>query len=135
MKNYFIQGSIKPEFIAASIAKHQSKTDIGAHAIFLGQVRDDEISGNKVKSLFYSAYETMAEKEISRLREEMFTKYTLKCLHIHHSLGEIKTGEISFFVFVSSAHRKASFDALEELVDKIKTEVPIWKKEIFDESA
>lgn len=131
MKNYFVQGNVKPEFIADSIAKHQSKTDIGAHAIFLGQVRSDAIDGKKVRSLFYSAYEKMAEKEISRLREEMFEKYRLICLHVHHSLGEVKAGEISFFVFVSSPHRKASFDALEELVDRVKTEAPIWKKEVF----
>jgi molybdopterin synthase catalytic subunit len=132
MKNYFLQGNIKPEFISDSIAKHQSKMYIGAHAIFLGQVRQDEIDGKKVNALFYSAYEAMAEKEISRLREEMFKKYLLNCLHVYHSLGEVKAGEISFFVFVSSQHRKASFDALEELVDKIKNEVPIWKKEIFE---
>jgi len=48
-KNYFIQGSIKPQFIAEQIAKHSTKHNIGAHSIFLGQVRADEIDNKKVQ--------------------------------------------------------------------------------------
>ena len=47
-KNYFIQGSIKPQFIAEQIAKHNTKHDIGAHSIFLGQVRADKTDNKKV---------------------------------------------------------------------------------------
>ena len=62
-KNVFIKGAISSEFIANSIAKHQSKTDIGAHNIFLGQVRADEINGKAVVAIEYSAYEEMANKK------------------------------------------------------------------------
>jgi molybdopterin synthase catalytic subunit len=128
-----IQGPIKPEFIGASIAKHSGKTGIGAHAIFLGQVRkDSNASGATVNEIVYSAHEAMAEKVFSEIREEAFAKFDMVCMHIYHSLGAVKTGEISLFVFVSCKHRKASFRALEEIVEKIKLRVPIWKKEIFE---
>ena len=59
-KTVFIDGAISVEFIANSIAKHQSKTTIGAHDIFLGQVRADKIDGKMVKAIEYTAYEEMA---------------------------------------------------------------------------
>ena len=60
MKNVFIQGAISSGFIQNSIAKHQSKTDIGAHNIFLGQVRADMIDDKKVAAIEYTCYQEMA---------------------------------------------------------------------------
>ncbi len=131
-KNIFIEGPISPDKIAKSIANHSSKTDIGGHSIFLGQVRADEKEGVKVKAIEYTAYEEMALQKAFEIREDVFEKYPLSCMHIFHSLGEIKTGEICLFVFTSSKHRKAAIDACEELVERIKKEVPIWGKEILD---
>lgn len=133
MKKSLYNGPIKPEFIATSIAKHQSKTTIGAHQIFLGQVRADEIEGKSVKAIEYSAHEEMAESIIHEIREETFNKFNLTCMHIHHSIGEVKTGEICLFVFVSSAHRKASNEAIVYLVEAIKERVPIFGKEVFED--
>ena len=59
-KNIFVQGPIAASFIADSIQKHSSKTDIGGHSIFLGQVRADKIDGKEVASIEYTAYEDMA---------------------------------------------------------------------------
>lgn len=133
MKKSLHNGPIEPEFIATSIAKHQSKTTIGAHQIFLGQVRADEIEGKSVKAIEYSAHEEMAESIIHEIREETFNKFDLTCMHIHHSIGEVKTGEICLFVFVSSAHRKASNEAIVYLVEAIKEHVPIFGKEVFED--
>ena len=130
-KPIFRQGPIDPGFVGTSIAKHQSKTAIGAHAIFLGQVRADEHEGRTVRAIDYTAYEAMAEKQVHVIREETFDRYPLTCMHIYHSLGEVPTGEISFFVFVSSPHRPEAFAALREVVDRIKEEVPIWGKELL----
>lgn len=134
-KNIFVEGAISGEKIATSIQNHSSKTDIGAHSIFLGQVRADEKEGKKVTSIAYTAYEEMALEIAFEIREEVFQKYPLNCMHIYHSLGEVKTGEICLFVFTSSEHRKAAIDACEELVERIKKELPIWGKEIFDNRA
>jgi molybdopterin synthase catalytic subunit len=134
-KKIFVQGAINPAFVGESIAKHSSKKNIGAHSIFLGQVRNDEIDGQTVIAIDYSAYEQMAEEKLHEIREETFSKYSLSCMHIYHSIGKVAAGEISLFVFTSSTHRKDAIDACSYLVNRIKEDVPIWGKEIFaDES-
>jgi molybdopterin synthase catalytic subunit len=132
-KNIFVQGPIAASFIDDSIQKQSSKTDIGGHSIFLGQVRADKIDGKHVASIEYTAYEEMALDMMYGIRENMFAKYDLTCMHVYHSLGNVKAGEISLFVFTSSAHRKAAIDACEETVERIKAELPVWGKEIFED--
>ena len=132
-KKVFIEGPISPQFIADSIAKHSDKTDIGAHNIFMGQVRNDVIEGKEVKAIEYSAYKEMAEKEFYKIRESAFERFELTCMHIYHSLGIVKAGEISLFVFVSSKHRDESYKASRSIVDQIKATVPIFGKEIFED--
>jgi molybdopterin synthase catalytic subunit len=133
IKKSFVQGPISAEFIGNSIAKHQTKTSIGAHNIFLGQVRADEIDGKTVASIDYSAYEEMAEQNFYVIREAAFEKYDLTCLHIYHSLGNVKAGEICLFVFVSAPRRKVVYEALNYLVEEIKEKAAIFGKEIFED--
>ena len=135
IKNVFVQGAISPEFIANSIAKHQTKTTIGAHDIFLGQVRADTIDGKQVHGIEYSAYESMANEKFHEIREATFSKFNLTCMHIHHSIGTVAVGEICLFVFVSSPHRKEVFDALRHVVEAIKKEVPVFGKELFEDDS
>lgn len=134
-KKVFRQGAIDSNFIADAIAKHQVKTQIGAHQIFLGQVRADQMEGKTVCEIDYSAHEAMAEGVIHEIREEAFARFSLSCLHIYHSLGPVKAGEICLFVFVSSAHRQAAFDACHFLVEQIKSRAPIFGKEIFEDAS
>ncbi|WP_339701645.1 molybdenum cofactor biosynthesis protein MoaE [Algoriphagus aquimarinus] len=132
MKKVFLEGAISSAFIADSIAKHQSKHSIGAHNIFLGQVRADEVGDQKVVAIEYTTYEEMANEKLHEIREAAFEKFDLTCLHIYHSLGTVKVGEICIFVFVSSPRRKQLYEATEWLVNKVKEEVPIFGKEILD---
>lgn len=131
-KNIFHQGAISPAFVAESIAKHSTKTEIGGHSIFLGQVRADKVDGKEVIGIEYTSYEEMALTAMHQIREEIFTKYPLTCMHVHHSLGKVPAGEICLFVFTSAAHRKEAINACEELVERIKAELPIWGKELFE---
>lgn len=131
VKNIFIEGAITPTLIAESISHHQVKTNIGGHSIFLGQVRSDEMNGGTVQAIDYTAYTDMALEKTHSIREDIFAKYNLTCMHIYHSLGKVNAGEISLFVFTSSKHRKAAIDACSELVERIKKELPIWGKEII----
>jgi molybdopterin synthase catalytic subunit len=133
MKNIFVNGAVSPLFIAESIQKHSQKTNIGGHSIFLGQVRADEIEGKKVAAIEYTSYEEMAIQKMHVIREDIFAKYSLTCMHVHHSLGKVLTGEICLFVFTSSAHRKAAIDACAETVERLKAELPIWGKELFED--
>jgi len=75
----------------------------------------------------------MALEKMSWIRAAIFEEYPLTCMHVHHSLGMINAGEICFFVFTSSAHRKAAIDACQETVERIKSELPIWGKEFFED--
>lgn len=135
IKNIFMEGAIPPEKIATSIANHQSKTHIGAHAIFMGQVRADELEGKQVHAIEYSAQETMANQVCHKIREAAFENYALSCMHIHHSLGVVPKGEICLFVFVSCAHREVVFEALPKIVEEIKAKLPIFGKEIFEDDS
>ena len=132
IKSVFIEGAISPEFIAQSIAKHQVKTQIGAHDIFLGQVRADMINGKEVVAIEYSAYEEMANKQFHEIKEDAFKKFDLACMHIYHSIGRVNTGQICLFVFASSPHRKTVFEALQFVVEEIKQKVPVFGKELFE---
>ena len=134
IKNIFHEGPIQPSFIADSIGRHKGKTAIGGHSIFLGQIREDQKNGSHIVAIEYTAYQEMALKKMDQIREDIFAKYPIVCMHVYHSLGIIKTGEICFFVFTSSAHRKAAIDACEETVERIKSELPIWGKEFFDDA-
>lgn len=131
----FIEGAISSTFIGDSIFKHQKKTNIGAHTIFLGQVRADQIEGKLVVAIEYSAYEEMAEEAFTALRESAFEKFDLTCLHIYHSLGRVEAGEICLFVFVSAPRRKVVFQAIEYLVEEIKIKSPVFGKEIFEDTS
>ena len=131
IKNVFKEGAITSEFIGNSIRKHQSKTTIGAHNIFLGQVRADVIENKTVVAIEYSAYEDMANEKFDAIREATFKKFDLTCMHIYHSLGAVKAGEICLFVFASSTRRKIVFKAIEYIVEEIKAHVPVFGKEIF----
>ena len=133
VKNIFVQGPIASSFIADSIQKHSTKTSIGAHSIFIGQVRSDVINDRKIVAIDYTTYEEMALEKMHEIRESIFAKYPLTCMHIHHSLGIVASGEMCLFVFTSAVHRKEAIDACEEVVELIKKELPIWGKEIFED--
>lgn len=132
-KKVFVQGAIPPEKIATSVANHQSKTNIGAHSIFLGQVRADVVDGKTVTAIDYTAYEEMAENVFHDIREAAFAKFDITCAHIYHSLGKVNAGELCLFVFTSSAHRKIAIEATNFFVEEIKAKVPVFGKEIFED--
>jgi molybdopterin synthase catalytic subunit len=99
-RDIFVEGPIDPAFIAESIAKHSTKHDIGAHEIFLGQVRADMADGTggrssaRTTAIHYTAYRDMANEQMTAIREEVFARWPITCLHVHHSQGIIKAGEL-----------------------------------------
>lgn len=135
VKNCFRPGAITPEFIAESIAKHQTKTTIGAHQLFLGQVRADVLNGKTVTAIDYSAHQEMANCVFHEIRENAFERYELVCMHIYHSLGLVHAGEICLFVFVSSKRRRMAQKAIEFIVEEIKEKVPVFGKENFGDGS
>lgn len=133
-RDIFVEGAIAPSFIADNIAKHATRHDIGAHEIFLGQVRADVIDGRSVDAIEYTAYADMANEQMTAIREEAFTRWPeMTCLHVHHSLGTIKAGELCFFVFASASHRQQAREAVAYVTDEVKKRLPIFGKEVFTE--
>ncbi|MBI2967641.1 MAG: molybdenum cofactor biosynthesis protein MoaE [Bacteroidetes bacterium] len=132
---FFIKGAISTRYISGMIGKHGENSGLGAHVIFLGQVRSDKKNKKVVKEIQYSVYAPMAEKEFQKIKDEAFERYPLHCLHIVHSTGKVGTGEISLAVMASAGHRKKTFEALKFIVEQIKKRVPIWKKEVYDDGS
>jgi molybdopterin synthase catalytic subunit len=85
-----------------------------------------------VEAIEYTSHVEMALEKMTKIREDIFAQYDLTCMHVHHSLGVIKAGEICLFVFTSSKHRKDAIDACTACVERIKAELPVWGKEIFE---
>ncbi|MBK9146428.1 MAG: molybdenum cofactor biosynthesis protein MoaE [Flavobacteriales bacterium] len=135
VRDIFVEGPIGPAFIATSIAKHATRMDIGAHEIFLGQVRADTIDGRTTMAIEYTAYREMALERMTLIREEAFVRWpTMTCLHVHHSLGAIGAGELCFMVFASAPHRLQAREAVAWVVERVKSELPIFGKEIMSDS-
>lgn len=105
----------------------------GALSIFMGNVRNRGRSGN-VSEIFYESYSKMAEHKMSDIENEAQAKWEIKKLVVFHRIGNIKVGETSIIIGVSSEHRQEAFEACKYVIDNVKTRVPIWKKEISEES-
>ena len=104
----------------------------GATVIFLGTVRDhnDDYS---VSGIYYEAYIRMAEEAMAKIIADAVKRWNLKRFAAIHRIGELKVGEVSVAVAVSSEHRAEAFEAGRYAIDRIKTEVPIWKKEVTND--
>lgn len=105
----------------------------GALSIFIGNVRNRGRSGN-VSEIYYESYSKMAEQKMREIENEAQTKWEIKKLVAFHRIGNIKVGEASIIIGVSSEHRNEAFEACKYVINNVKTRVPIWKKEISNES-
>ena len=105
----------------------------GALSIFIGNVRNHGRFGN-VSEIYYETYNEMAQEKMREIKNEAQTKWGIKKLVAIHRIGNIKVGETSIIIGVSSEHRHEAFEACKYVINNVKTRVPIWKKEISKES-
>jgi molybdopterin synthase catalytic subunit len=106
----------------------------GAVTVFDGIVRNNT-RGRQTLFLEYSAYDSMALTQMQQLAVEAIAKFGVRDVAIVHRLGRLEVGETSILIAVASAHRGATFEACRWLIDTIKKQVPIWKKEHFVDGA
>nr|XP_012304984.1 molybdopterin synthase catalytic subunit isoform X2 [Aotus nancymaae] len=106
----------------------------GAISLFVGTTRNN-FEGKKVISLEYEAYLPMAENEVRKICSDIRQKWPVKHIAVFHRLGLVPVSEASIIIAVSSAHRAASLEAVSYAIDTLKAKVPIWKKEIYEESS
>jgi len=111
------------------IAAVQTPAD-GAVCVFYGVVREDS-RDKKVRWLEYDAYPEMAEKKMREVLDEVAQKWPEQRAGIVHRIGKMEIGEASVIIAVGSPHRGESFEACRYVIDRVKQEVPIWKKEVF----
>lgn len=102
----------------------------GAVCVFYGVVREDS-RNKKVRFLEYDAYPEMAEKKMRQILDEVRHRWPEQRAAIVHRIGTLGIGEASVVIAVGSPHRGESFDACRYVIDRVKQEVPVWKKEVF----
>jgi molybdopterin synthase catalytic subunit len=109
----------------------------GAVACFVGVVREDPVhdSDSKVTRLEYEAYAEVALKRMAEIRADAKRRDGIVEVAIHHVIDSLEVGEPSLFVVVLGKHRQEVFPTLSETVERVKKEVPIWKKEYTSKEA
>ena len=110
----------------------ESAGDIGAIASFTGYVRGE---GGQVKMLRLTHYPDMTENEIKGLMSVAKARWNLHDCHVTHRVGDMLAGEAIVFVAAASAHRREAFEAVDFLMDYLKSEAPFWKQEVGEKGA
>ncbi|XP_068951395.1 molybdopterin synthase catalytic subunit isoform X2 [Petaurus breviceps papuanus] len=104
----------------------------GAVSLFVGTTRNN-FEGKKVVSLEYEAYVPMAESEVRKICVAVRQQWPVRHIAVCHRLGLVPVTDASVVIAVSSAHRAASLEAVKYIIDTLKANVPIWKKELYEE--
>ena len=102
----------------------------GAIATFLGTVRTHS-RGRDVIALEYEAYEEMAEDVLAGIADELLARYDLCKVAMSHRLGRVEVGETSVAIAVSAPHRQDALAACADAIEALKSQVPLWKKELY----
>lgn len=100
----------------------------GGTCLFLGTVRDHSPSG-EVTGLQYEAWEELADRRLREIAGEMLDKWPVRRAALLHRRGSLGIGEVSVVVACSAPHRAEAFEACRHGIERIKEDVPIWKKE------
>lgn len=107
---------------------HVRRPGAGGLAVFVGVVRDEN-EDRTVTRLDYSAYATMAKKEMERIAAEIEAEVAGARVCVIHRLGSLSVGDAAVVCAASAPHRGEAFHACRQLIDRIKARVPIWKRE------
>lgn len=114
---------------SAALVANVAKAECGAINVFLGTVRS--VTDSKfTRALNYEAHAELARKQMSRIEEEVRARWDVGDVVMVHRLGVLSVGEVSVGVAVSCPHRGDSFDACRFAIDRLKTDVPIWKQDV-----
>ncbi|HYO15142.1 MAG TPA: molybdenum cofactor biosynthesis protein MoaE [Thermoanaerobaculia bacterium] len=121
-----VDGPIDADRVTAAV----SGPGRGAVVVFLGTVRDNH-AGRTVEKLTYSAYRSMAAEGLQRIVADLEAAHPGLRAAIVHRLGEVPVGEASVVIAIGSPHRAAAYEASRTALERLKTEIPIWKREHY----
>jgi len=114
----------------AAIVNEVRSSEFGAVSLFIGTVRDSN-DGRQVTSIDYSAYMPMAEAELERIIANATEKFDVAAVVVEHRVGPLSLGDVSIAIAVAHQHRAPALAATNFLIERIKTQVPIWKLEHY----
>jgi molybdopterin synthase catalytic subunit len=122
-----IQFTNKP-IDTATVIKRAGHPQAGAIVLFLGTTRE-QTDGRQTVALDYEAYAEMAQRKMAELEAEARRRWpVIECIVVHR-LGRVPPAEASVAIAVSTPHRSDAFAAGQWLIDSLKRDVPIWKRE------
>ena len=111
------------------VLSHVASGLAGANVLFTGTTRQ-ETDGLTTDWLEYDAYEPLARSELTRLHEQAAVRFQIVKCSIVHRLGKVSVGEVSVAVAVSAIHRAEAFASASWLMERIKADVPVWKRQV-----
>ena len=123
------KGTFSLHDVLKSVRAKPGFNKAGALAIFVGVVRGETLDGERVKRLELEAYEEKANEVLENICNDLQKREGIIDVQIHHFIGEFDVGEDLVYVVVTGSHRHNVFPTLEEVVERYKREVPIFKKE------
>jgi molybdopterin synthase catalytic subunit len=102
----------------------------GATILFLGTVRDMN-DGQAVTALDYSAYGSMAERELATIADEASERWETADIVVEHRTGQLGLGDVSVAIVVAHPHRGPAYEASRYIIEELKKRLPIWKREHY----
>ncbi len=123
----------EPIDTARALAEAGTDAD-GAVVSFIGRVRNQSREKN-VTHIEYEAYSEMARKQLRKIVDEAVARWSLTSCSVVHRFGKVAVGEVSIIIAASTPHRDAAFQAVRYIIDTIKADVPIWKKEFYSDGS
>lgn len=123
-----VHDPIEPDVVLGRVGSDED----GAVLLFLGVVRD-HADGRSVRGMRYDAYEEMASDIVRTIATEASERFGTDRISITHRVGELRVGEVSAAIAVSTPHRAEAYDASRWVIEEIKRRLPVWKKERYVE--
>lgn len=112
--------------LLAEVAHHRN----GATVLFVGTVREVN-DGAAVSGLDYSAYTSMAERELVEITGEAAERWQTRDMVVEHRIGALQLGEVSVAIAVAHPHRGEAYEASRYIIEALKNRLPIWKREHY----
>jgi len=128
MRSAIADHVIDPAALTAEVAHDRN----GATVLFLGTVRETN-DGRSVTGIEYSAYRSMAERELAAIVAEASREFGTSDIVVEHRVGTLDIGEVSVAIAVAHPHRGAAYDASRYVIEHIKRRVPIWNREHYSD--
>jgi molybdopterin synthase catalytic subunit len=126
MRTSIVDAPIDASALMAEVARQSN----GATVLFVGTVRDVN-DGRPVSGMEYTAYRSMAEREMADIVREAAGQFGTSDIVVEHRVGALELGDASVVIAVAHPHRGAAYDASRYVIEQLKQRVPIWKLESY----